>query len=162
MSTPPPPEAAGINQPSRNFLLRHYPPDYFSHIVIDECHRSAWGKWRSVLERNPAAAKIGLTATPRKLETPRPREAKATPPRRRKTAPSPPTTSPTSASRVYEYTMAQAMDDGYLAACEVITASVDIDRDGLSIDQVMALNPTDARTGPAPHPRPGRAAVLRR
>ena len=31
---------------------RHYPPDRFSHIVIDECHRSAWGKWREVLERN--------------------------------------------------------------------------------------------------------------
>ncbi len=27
-----------------NFLTEHYPPDYFSHIVIDECHRSAWGK----------------------------------------------------------------------------------------------------------------------
>ena len=28
-----------------NFLTTNYPPDYFSHIVIDECHRSAWGKW---------------------------------------------------------------------------------------------------------------------
>ncbi|MDP2952419.1 MAG: DEAD/DEAH box helicase family protein, partial [Chloroflexota bacterium] len=28
-----------------NFLVDNYPVDYFSHIVIDECHRSAWGKW---------------------------------------------------------------------------------------------------------------------
>ena len=124
-----------------NFLTTHYPPDYFSHIVIDECHRSAWGKWRSVLERNPAAAKIGLTATPRKLEscegTAAAKEDRAITANNLAYFGEP----------VYEYTMAQAMDDGYLAACEVITASVDIDRDGLSIDQVMALNPTDARNG---------------
>jgi type I restriction enzyme R subunit len=50
-----------------NFLLRHYPENYFSHIVIDECHRSAWGKWSQVLKRNPDAVQIGLTATPRKV-----------------------------------------------------------------------------------------------
>lgn len=27
-----------------SFLARHYPENHFSHIVIDECHRSAWGK----------------------------------------------------------------------------------------------------------------------
>lgn len=37
-----------------NFLTANYPPDYFSHIIIDECHRSAWGKWSQVLTRNPA------------------------------------------------------------------------------------------------------------
>jgi len=36
-----------------SFLFRHYPEHYFSHIVIDECHRSAWGKWSVVLTRNP-------------------------------------------------------------------------------------------------------------
>ena len=29
-----------------NFLTANYPEDFFSHIIIDECHRSAWGKWR--------------------------------------------------------------------------------------------------------------------
>ena len=28
-----------------SFLAEFYPEGYFSHIVIDECHRSAWGKW---------------------------------------------------------------------------------------------------------------------
>jgi predicted RNase H-like HicB family nuclease len=51
-----------------NFLTTHYPENYFSPIVIDECHRSAWGKWPQVLTRNAEAVQIGLTATPRKLE----------------------------------------------------------------------------------------------
>ncbi len=96
-----------------NFLLTHYPEDYFSHIVIDECHRSAWGKWSQVLTRNPAAIQIGLTATPRRLDTREDtREARAD--------------AQVSADNirwfgepVYEYDMAQAIEDGYLAACEV-------------------------------------------
>src|SRR5437879_4121304 len=51
-----------------NFLTTFYPENYFSHIVIDECHRSAWGKWSEVLRRNPDAVQIGLTATPRHLK----------------------------------------------------------------------------------------------
>lgn len=47
------------------FFLENYPENYFSHIIIDECHRSAWGKWSIVLKRNPNAVQIGLTATPR-------------------------------------------------------------------------------------------------
>jgi type I restriction enzyme, R subunit len=50
------------------FLTEHYPENYFSHIIIDECHRSAWGKWSIVLRRNPEAVQIGLTATPRSFE----------------------------------------------------------------------------------------------
>lgn len=55
------------DEATANFLLKHYPENYFSHIIIDECHRSAWGKWSQVLKRNPNAVQIGLTATPRKL-----------------------------------------------------------------------------------------------
>ena len=51
-----------------NFLTANYPENYFSHIVIDECHRSAWGKWSLILRRNPNAVQIGLTATPRRLD----------------------------------------------------------------------------------------------
>jgi type I restriction enzyme, R subunit len=55
------------DQDYASFLTEHYPPDSFSVIVIDECHRSAWGRWSVVLQRNPNAAQIGLTATPRSL-----------------------------------------------------------------------------------------------
>lgn len=40
------------------------PPDYFKFIVIDECHRSIYGKWRSVLNYFDKAIVLGLTATP--------------------------------------------------------------------------------------------------
>src|ERR1700730_16953945 len=48
-----------------NFLTTFYPENYFTHIVIDECHRSAWGKWSRVLTRNGHAAQIGLTNSSR-------------------------------------------------------------------------------------------------
>jgi type I restriction enzyme R subunit len=42
-----------------SFLTIYYPENYFSHIIIDECHRSAWGKWSHVFTRNPNAVQIG-------------------------------------------------------------------------------------------------------
>lgn len=40
------------------------PHDYFDMIIIDECHRSIYGNWRSVLEYFNTARLVGLTATP--------------------------------------------------------------------------------------------------
>lgn len=40
------------------------PPDYFDLIIIDECHRSIYGKWQSVLNYFKSAKILGLTATP--------------------------------------------------------------------------------------------------
>ncbi|MET7616709.1 DEAD/DEAH box helicase family protein [Streptomyces sp. NPDC005408] len=39
------------------------PPESFDLIVVDECHRSIYGKWRAVLEYFDAHL-VGLTATP--------------------------------------------------------------------------------------------------
>jgi type I restriction enzyme R subunit len=39
------------------------PPEAFDLIIIDECHRSIYGKWREVLEYFDAHL-VGLTATP--------------------------------------------------------------------------------------------------
>jgi len=39
-------------------------PDYFQFIIIDECHRSIYGKWQSVLNYFKDAKILGLTATP--------------------------------------------------------------------------------------------------
>ncbi|MBN1629673.1 MAG: DEAD/DEAH box helicase family protein, partial [Thermoleophilia bacterium] len=101
------------DEASANFLLAHYPEDYFSHVVIDECHRSAWGKWSQVLTRNPNAVHVGLTATPRQIEfAGKSKEARAD--------------AQVTADNlryfgepVYEYDMAQGIEDGYLAACEI-------------------------------------------
>lgn len=39
-------------------------PDHFNFIVIDECHRSIYGKWKAVLDYFKDAIILGLTATP--------------------------------------------------------------------------------------------------
>ncbi len=124
-----------------NFLQTFYPPDYFSHIIIDECHRSAWGKWSEILTRNPNAVQIGLTATPRELElNALTKEAAAD--------------LQVTADNVkhfgepaYEYDMAQGIEDGYLAACEIQKGRVNLDDTGITIDDILARNPINATTG---------------
>lgn len=124
-----------------SFLLANYPPDYFSHIVIDECHRSAWGRWSAVLTRNPNAVQIGLTATPRQIigaeSTP---EAEAdlqvTADNLRYFG-----------EPVYEYDIAQGTEDGYLAACEIQRGRVNLDDTGISVQDILAHDPVDPRTG---------------
>lgn len=39
-------------------------PDHFQFIIVDECHRSIYGKWKAVLDYFSGAAILGLTATP--------------------------------------------------------------------------------------------------
>lgn len=39
-------------------------PDHFQLIIVDECHRSIYGKWRAVLDYFSEAKVMGLTATP--------------------------------------------------------------------------------------------------
>lgn len=124
-----------------SFLTEHYPPDHFSHIIIDECHRSAWGKWSKVLTMNPKAVQIGLTATPRRLTT-----TEDTPEARADAA----ITADNLAyfgEPVYEYEISQAMEDGYLAAMDVKLALVDLDARGLTLAEIVQKNPIDANTG---------------
>lgn len=124
-----------------SFLTDFYPPGYFTHIVIDECHRSAWGRWSQVLTRNPGAVQVGLTATPRefaiKEETPEASEDWRITANNLQYFGEP----------VYEYTLAQAQEDGYLAACEIRRGRVNLDDTGITIDEIIARNPVDARTG---------------
>lgn len=122
-----------------SFLTRHYPQDSFSVIIIDECHRSAWGRWSEVLKRNPQAIQIGLTATPRQL-----RESK------HQTADDADITANNLAyfgEPVYEYTLIQAQEDGYLAACEIVKLKPSIDWKTFTRADILALKPIDARTG---------------
>ena len=48
---------------------------------------------------------------------------------------------------VYEYDMAQAIEDGYLAACEIQKGRVDIDDTGITKEEIISRNPVDAITG---------------
>ena len=120
-----------------SYLTRHYPQDYFSHIIIDECHRSAWGKWRAVLDRNPDAVHIGLTATPRTYEYDGDPDDLDTEDDARITRDN----FAYFGEPAYEYSIADAMDDGWLAAMKLVRATIitagriereeDIERDDL-------------------------------
>jgi len=122
------------------FLLENYPEDYFSHIIIDECHRSAWGKWSTVLKRNPDAVQMGLTATPRYWEGGAEEERKED---EEITA----NNLQYFGKPVYEYPMAQGIEDGYLPACEVIRRRTDLDERGVTREDIERLGAKDAITG---------------
>ena len=122
-----------------SFLTEHYPPDAFSVIIIDECHRSAWGKWSEVLKRNPGAIHIGLTATPRQLRE----SKKQTPEDVEITA----NNHTYFGEPVYEYTLIEAQEDGYLAACEIVRRKASIDGKTFTKEEVLAAHPLDAKTG---------------
>lgn len=130
------------------FLTTHYPPDYFSHILIDECHRSAWGKWSLVLTRNPNAIQVGLTATPRQLvvnekDADTQADAQITADNYKHFG-----------EPVYEYDMAQGIEDGYLAACEIVKRTIFLDEKtqaesetGIGQSDLAGKALTDANTG---------------
>ena len=134
-----------------SFLSRHYSDNFFSVIIIDECHRSAWGRWSEVLRRNPEAIQIGLTATPRKLAEPKsPKNAET----RAKVVAQIKTDDDITANNlkhfgepVYEYGLIQAQDDGYLAACEVVKLKPSVDGKTYTRAEVLKMQPVDARTG---------------
>lgn len=131
-----------------SFLTDHYGEDAFSVIVIDECHRSAWGKWSQVLTRNPNAIHIGLTATPRKLKPPR-REKQSRAVEEAVAADDAITAHNVQyfGEPVYEYTLAQAQEDGYLAACEIIKRKADIDARTFTREDVLRAGVRDIKTG---------------
>ena len=136
-----------------SFLTQHYPEDHFSHIIIDECHRSAWNKWSQVLQRNPKAVQIGLTATPRRITG---------------TGPDTEQDEEITAHNfryfgepAYEYSITQGMDDGYLAACQIRKSSVNLDETGITAEEIMARDPRDPETGEPLSPDEVRASYDR-
>ena len=50
-----------VDLPSEDLKLS---PDFFDVIIVDECHRSIYGRWKKVLDYFTSARLIGLTATP--------------------------------------------------------------------------------------------------
>jgi type I restriction enzyme R subunit len=122
------------------FFLENYPENYFSHIIIDECHRSAWGKWSIVLTRNPDAIQIGLTATPRYWEGGSESE-------RKEDVEITANNLQYFGEPVYEYDMAQGIEDGYLPACEIVRREVNLDITGVRREDIEVLGAKDAITG---------------
>lgn len=125
-----------------SFLTDHYGEDAFSVIIIDECHRSAWGRWSEVLRRNPHAIHIGLTATPRKLQEPKKPSAEA-----RQDQDITANNRQYFGEPVYEYTLIQAQEDGYLAACEIVKRKASIDNATFTREEILKAGVRDIKTG---------------
>lgn len=119
-----------------DFLNANFPEGAFSHIVIDECHRSAWNKWHEVLRRNPDAAQIGLTATPRKFKEGGQGDTELRDDNFRYFG-----------EPAYDYTIGQAMDDGYLAACDIRKSEINLDISGIDQKAIVERGPRHAVTG---------------
>lgn len=117
-------------------MRRYYPENHFSHVVIDECHRSAWGTWSEVLTRNASAFQIGLTATPRELTVNNKADADITADNVRHFG-----------EPVHEYSLAQGIEDGYLTPCDIRQGRVSIDAETLARVEVMGHDARRSDTG---------------
>ena len=99
------------------------------------------GKWSLVLTRNSSAVQVGLTATPRQIECKEDTEEA------KQDAVITSNNHTYFGEPVYEYDMAQAIEDGYLAACEIQKGRVNLDDTGITREEIIARNPIDAITG---------------
>ncbi|MEK4509698.1 EcoAI/FtnUII family type I restriction enzme subunit R [Paenibacillus sp. FSL K6-2524] len=90
-----------------------FQPNFFDLIVIDECHRGSAKEdsaWRKILDYFSSATHVGCTATP--IETKE-------------------TSSQTYFGEpIYEYSLKQGIDDGFLAPYKVIRIGLDKDLEG--------------------------------
>lgn len=91
-------------------IYKEFSPDFFDLIVIDECHRGSAREesaWRDILEYFDSAIHLGLTATPKET-----RDV---------------STQTYFGKPIYEYSLKQGIQDGFLAPFKVVR--VDLDRD---------------------------------
>jgi type I restriction enzyme, R subunit len=85
-----------------NGMFRKFPPDFFDLIIVDECHRGSArseSSWRAILDYFSSAAQLGMTATPKRDETVNTYSYFGDP--------------------IFEYSLAQGIDDGFLAPYRV-------------------------------------------
>jgi type I restriction enzyme R subunit len=94
-------------------LFSQYGRDYFDLIIVDECHRgsaSSSSQWRHMLEHFDEAVQIGLTATPIRRDDA--------------------DTYGYFGNPVYEYSLRDGIDDGFLAPYRVRRVRLNIDMTG--------------------------------
>lgn len=94
-------------------LFADYPPDFFNLVVVDECHRGSaapGSSWRAVLEHFSPAVQLGLTATPKRDDNVDTYEYFGNP--------------------LFEYSLRQGIEDGYLAPYRVRRVVLSPDAEG--------------------------------
>ncbi len=83
-------------------LFRSFPADFFDLVIVDECHRGSAreeSSWRVILDHFQPAVQLGMTATPLREET---RD-----------------TYLYFGDPIYQYSLRQGIDDGFLAPYRV-------------------------------------------
>ena len=105
-------------------LYQHFAPDFFDLIVVDECHRSAFGDWFGILKYFGSAWQLGLTATPREIRDVAGRELSAEEKRR--------DTYEYFGDPAYAYSLKQAVEDGYLVPYLLEQRITNVDEDGFT------------------------------
>lgn len=83
-------------------LFREYPSNFFDLLIVDECHRgsaSPTSSWRAVLEHFAPAVQLGLTATPKRDTNVDTYDYFGNP--------------------IFEYSLRQGIEDGFLAPYRV-------------------------------------------
>jgi type I restriction enzyme R subunit len=96
-------------------IFRYYAPDFFDLVIVDECHRgsaTAESAWRRILEHFSSATQLGMTATPKRDETADTYSYFGNP--------------------LYEYSLAQGIEDGFLAPYSVRRVVLSPDAHGWS------------------------------
>lgn len=94
-------------------VFKQLSPDFFDLIVIDECHRGSAREdsaWRRILDHFDSSIQVGLTATPK--------ETKEV------------STLTYFGDPVYEYSLKEGIDDGFLAPYKVVRIDLDKDLQG--------------------------------
>ncbi len=89
---------------------KQYPADFFDLIIIDECHRGSAneeGSWRDILKYFEKAVHLGLTATPKRKDNVDTYKYFGKP--------------------VYEYSLKDGINDGYLSPYKVKKVRTNID-----------------------------------
>jgi len=98
-------------------LYKRYPPEFFDLIIVDECHRGSArdeSNWRQILEYFHPATQIGMTATPKRRDNVDTYRYFGNP--------------------VYVYSLAQGIEDGFLAPYRVRRVVTDVDDVGWQPD----------------------------
>ena len=89
---------------------KQYPPEFFDLIVIDECHRGSANdesSWRDILDHFSSAVHLGLTATPKRDDNGDTYKYFGEP--------------------VYEYSLKEGINDGFLTPYKVKRIKTNID-----------------------------------
>ncbi len=91
-------------------LYQEYEENFFDMIIIDECHRSGYGRWKEILDYFKNAVHFGMTATPKRDDNI--------------------DTYAYFGKPVYVYSLGQGIEDGFLAPYKIHKIFTNIDKNG--------------------------------